>query len=434
MRLVCLAIACVLTPIVSAVREPAWGRSKLGTVANEDPLAKVASLVTPYNYPLQVHNVQTSDGFILTLLRIPHGIEGTRGAAGALHNGSRPVAFLQHGLLDSAAGFLVNGPGESLAFILADEGYDVWLGNMRGNSLSRGHASLDPSDARFWQWSYDEMAAYDMPTMGTTVLLAALAGAGGSSGAGKRSGSGPPPGPALRADEIERAVLMAPVAVAKHISSIPLLAMAAMNTDDMFSLMGLHEFLPSQELIAALEGRLCVAQPYLCVSFLTSIAGYNPDNLDNARLPIYLRFTPAGTSVQNMAHWAQVAAGVWGFVRRNVRARAPNTMSFFDYGTDCASWTGRCNQLQYGRMTPPLYNLTAIRTPLAVISGSQDTLAAPLDVEYLLESLGPGVAKLVKNLDSYDHLDFIWGINAKDLLYSDVLRFLATGQGPDVQA
>lgn len=47
-----------------------------------------------------------------------------------------------------------------------------------------------------------------------------------------------------------------------------------------------------------------------------------------------------------------------------------------------------------------------------------------MDVEYLLESLGPGVVKLARNLDAYEHLDFIWGIDAKEAIYDDVLRFL----------
>ncbi len=37
-------------------------------------------------------------------------------------------------------------------------GYDVWLGNVRGNSLSRSHKWLTPDDPRFWEWSYGEMA------------------------------------------------------------------------------------------------------------------------------------------------------------------------------------------------------------------------------------------------------------------------------------
>ncbi|GIL46967.1 hypothetical protein Vafri_3829 [Volvox africanus] len=441
-----LVLALSLT---SAARDIA---TKAATIPRleTDPLTKLAELVVPYGYPLDVHNVETEDGFILTLLRIPHGRADVEAASSAKLRrsvgtaASRPVIFLQHGLLDSAAGFLVNGPGRSLAFLLADAGYDVWLGNVRGNTLSRSHAFLDASDARFWQWSYDEMAAYDLPAMmqyalrtsgapslryvghsqGTTVLLAALAGPTGEGRVPSQRASDSDAvakgAPAVPAGVVERAVLLAPVAVAKHISSVPLLAMAAMGTDDMFTLMGLHEFLPSQELVAQLEGRLCVVQPYLCVSFLAALCGYNPSNLDITRLPLYLGYTPAGTSVQNMAHWAQA-----------VRARAPNSMRCFDFGVNCASFSGRCNQRMYGTIEPPRYNLTAITTPLAVFTGTHDRLSTPLDLEYLRESLGPGVVKLSKNLEAYEHLDFIWGIDAKELLYDDVLRFLSGDDDDD---
>ena len=40
----------------------------------------------------------------------------------------------------------------SLAFVLADLGFDVWLGNFRGNAYSRRHVSLDPDvDLEFWK-------------------------------------------------------------------------------------------------------------------------------------------------------------------------------------------------------------------------------------------------------------------------------------------
>lgn len=64
------------------------------------------------------------------------------------------------------------------------------------------------------------------------------------------------------------------------------------------------------------------------------------------------------------------------------------------------------------------------RLVVAPPAGTQDRLAAPLDVEFLLESLSPGVVRRNLIIPTYEHLDFIWGIDAVDMLYEDVIRFL----------
>lgn len=69
------------------------------------------SLVTDYGYPFEIHHVTTEDGYILELHRIPHGKESND------DKNNKPVAMLQHGLIDSSASFMVAGPNRSLGIL-----------------------------------------------------------------------------------------------------------------------------------------------------------------------------------------------------------------------------------------------------------------------------------------------------------------------------
>ncbi|KAK6042194.1 hypothetical protein COOONC_20302 [Cooperia oncophora] len=72
---------------------------------------------------------------------------------------------MQHGLECSSSNWITNLPDESAGFLFADAGFDVWLGNMRGNTYSTKHVSLSPKHDKFWEWTWDEMAKYDLESM-----------------------------------------------------------------------------------------------------------------------------------------------------------------------------------------------------------------------------------------------------------------------------
>lgn len=78
--------------------------------------------------------------------------------------------MLLSSLLSSSTDWVVTGPQQGLAFILADAGYDVWMGNARGNTHSRKHLYLSPKKKEFWQFSWHEIGQIDLPSMINFVL------------------------------------------------------------------------------------------------------------------------------------------------------------------------------------------------------------------------------------------------------------------------
>ncbi|KAI3951276.1 hypothetical protein MKW92_035507 [Papaver armeniacum] len=112
------------------------------------------TMVTKAGYKCQEFTVTTKDGYILSLQRVnsPKGNPKTK-----------EPAFLQHGLFMDGASWFLDSPKESLGFILADNNYDVWVGNTRGTRYSRGHTKLNAMLPQYWDYSWDDMAESDLP-------------------------------------------------------------------------------------------------------------------------------------------------------------------------------------------------------------------------------------------------------------------------------
>ena len=48
--------------------------------------------------------------------------------------------------------WVVNSADKCNAFILAREGYDVWMGNNRGSKYGINHKTLSTKDKEFWDF------------------------------------------------------------------------------------------------------------------------------------------------------------------------------------------------------------------------------------------------------------------------------------------
>jgi lysosomal acid lipase/cholesteryl ester hydrolase len=112
-------------------------------------------LIKTAGYKGAAYRVVTEDGYVLKV----HRVKPTNGVS------SKPPVFLQHGLFVASSDYLITGKKIALAYLLSDNGYDVWMGNVRGNKYSSKHKTLSTRSTEFWNFSFHEMGYYDMPAM-----------------------------------------------------------------------------------------------------------------------------------------------------------------------------------------------------------------------------------------------------------------------------
>ncbi|XP_004300834.1 PREDICTED: triacylglycerol lipase 2-like [Fragaria vesca subsp. vesca] len=359
------------------------------------------SLVETRGYPCQEHQVITKDGYILGLQRIPYGRYGDKST---MHK--RPPVLLQHGLTLDAASWLLNPPNQALAFMLADKGFDVWLANTRGTDSSRGHRSLSANDPAYWEWTWEQLAAYDLPAMfnyvnkqtgqklhyvghslGTLTLLAGLSQQ------------------KLR-NLLRSAALLSPIAHLSHVST-PLVRVATQTyMAEQFYIHGLREFPPLGQLEQTMQTVLCMHPGVECYNRMAAVTGPNCC-ISPSSLALYYRQTPQSTSTKNVVHLSQM-----------IRS---GTVSSFDYTLPLT------NRQHYRQSTPPVYNMAKIPKdiPLFISFGGRDALSDVNDVKILLNDLKNHDKDkfVVQYINEYAHLDFVFGWNANQKVYDPMLAF-----------
>jgi len=105
-------------------------------------------IVTEAGYPYGCYEVTTDDGYILQLERLPNP-------------GSRKVLYFQHGIIDNAFTWVAGGAQSSVAMMAYDRGYDVFLGNFRGNEPVK-HADPKIRKKDYWDFNVNHHAFSDM--------------------------------------------------------------------------------------------------------------------------------------------------------------------------------------------------------------------------------------------------------------------------------
>ncbi|EFX86485.1 hypothetical protein DAPPUDRAFT_312736 [Daphnia pulex] len=364
-------------------------------------------IITGRGYPAETYSVVTKDGYILELHRIPHG----KGINSGPPYG-KPV-LLQHGFGGSSADWLISPTDRNLAFQLADSGFDVWISNARGNTYSRKHQYLDPSEEAFWNFSWDEMGKYDIPAVVDFVLAKngiadkKLSYIGYSMGASMFF-------VAAIADphfnsKIQVMIALGPAVSLAHIASPVVRAIAPLikYIEFLFRILRVRNFMFNDMRLNKMRGSYCV-QNYLraaiCRNILFLIVGHDNGHFDLNLLPVIDGHLPAGTSVRTGAHFA-------------MNHNSGETFSAYNYG-----YFG--NLRHYGSLRPPSYDLSKVTTPVYLFYGSSDYLSTSEDVAWLSRQL-PNIKELIKVDDThYNHFDFLWAKDNNRLLNSRIISIL----------
>lgn len=371
---------------------------------HDDP---VPVMIAKQGYPVETHSVTTEDDYILEMHRIPFSKKSP-----PVDGVTKPVVYLQHGLLCSSADWVMGIPEKFLGYILADAGYDVWMGNYRGNTYSRKHLTLNPDrDHEFWEFSWDHNGYYDIPAMINKIVgvtrqerMHYVGHSMGTTGVMVMLDKRPE-----YADRIIMANLLAPVAYVEHMKSpLRLLVPFVDSVEWIAEHLGDGEFLPSSWLMDLLAELVCGTWgvELVCESIMYLMCGFDAAQTNDTLLPTIMHHTPAGGSTFQMLQYAQ-EVGDGGFHSYDNK---------------------KYNQAHFNRDDPFPFVLENIKLPVSLYWSQNDWLADPADVLSLVTRLPNIFDDYEVPFEQWNHLDYLWGIDAKEYVYDHLMENMAKAQ------
>jgi lysosomal acid lipase/cholesteryl ester hydrolase len=280
-----------------------------------------------------------------------------------------------------------------LALVLASKGYDVWIGNNRGNKHSRNHRTLDPNkDAQFWEYSFHEMGLYDVPALLNKIKMTTgvdkVTYIGHSQGTSQMF-AGMASKPDYYKSSLNGFIALGPVVYMRNIGACFLDIAAKTHIDNILSLFKINELLANQSSAEQLEIFLCQNFGILCTNLLDLVSDRNIADDDLKRFLVFVGHFPSGSSSRSVSHFA--------------------------------------NNIRSGNFADPdgkLYDLSAIRDiPIGLFVGADDRLATVNDNRLLkLDLEKSNSLKFYKEYPNMGHVTFF--LNKDNVYVDDVVTLL----------
>lgn len=351
--------------------------------------------IEKHGYPAELHSVITRDGYILTLSRIPAP--------------RKTPILLFHQVFGCSVDFTMLGRGKALALLAHDDGFDVWMGNVRGNMFSRGHSTLHPNRSAYWKYSYHEIGAYDLPAMVDYILFLTgkqkLHYVGHSQGAvvflvltsmyPEYNG------------KIASAHLSAPAAfLSKATSPLGKFSGELLSGLQLMDSLGLHSIgdrfhsEPMMYLKQAIDVNVVSEESIMeTMYFLT---GEDRDGFNMSIMPELIAAFPAGGSIRQFVHFLQ--------------CHRSGRFAQFDEGKTE-------NIKRYGHSTPAAYALDLVTAPIAIYYGNNDLFVSVEDIQLLARKLPNVVLRYLHPNPKWNHIDFLYSVEAP-LVYRRILNLI----------
>ncbi|KAI1343185.1 Alpha/Beta hydrolase protein [Xylariaceae sp. FL0016] len=359
-------------------------------------------LCATYGYTAEEHVVQTKDGYLLGLHRLAwkKGEEDMKVNSGPASIKKR-VVYLHHGLLMNSEVFVsLTDEKRCLPFVLVDHGFDVWLGNNRGNKYSKKSIKHSPTTTEFWNFSIDEFAFYDIPDSIQYVLdttgQQSLSYIGFSQGTAQAFAS-LAIHPKLN-EQVNVFIALAPAMAVPGLYNGIVDALIKASPQVIFLLFGRRSILSS----ATMWQSILYPPIFTKVIDLGNnfLFGWKSRNISVSQKLAAYPHLYSFTSTKAVVHWFQII--------RN------KTFQMFD---DEVQSPLLSSPNKYTKVAK--YPTRNIRTPIVIVYGGSDSL---VDIKAWLRELPSRT--VATEIPHYEHLDFLWARDVDTQVFRHVFDAL----------
>ncbi|KAI1378949.1 alpha/beta-hydrolase [Hypoxylon crocopeplum] len=367
-------------------------------------------LCAMYGYTAEEHVLQTKDGYLLGIHRLAwrKGEEDLKVNDGPASIKKR-VLYLHHGLLmNSEVWVCLTDAQRCLPFVLVERGFDVWLGNNRGNKYSKKSINFPPTSIEFWNFSIDEFAFHDIPDSINYILETtrqpSLSYIGFSQGTAQAFAS-LAVHPKLN-EQVNVFIALAPAMSPAGLNNGIVDALIKASPQVLFLLFGRRSILSSATMWQSiLYPPIFIKVIDMGLSFLF---GWRTKNISVSQKLAAYPHLYSFTSTKSVVHWFQII--------RN--------QSFQMYDDDVQSPLSINTSSKYTKVAK--YPTRNIRTPIVLVYGGSDSL---VDIKVMLRELPNRT--VATEIPHYEHLDFLWARDVDTQVFQHVFDALENFRGAE---